>query len=353
MLTTSAPGKTILLGEYAVLWGGPALVVAVDRRATCTFEPGPETIVCAPGLGEYRPHGINTGRPLQFVEALYQDLEVPTGRYTIDSAALYAEANGRRQKLGLGSSAATSVAFAGAIWSAQGHEIDAAAQHAIFAQVMSAHQRVQGGGSGADVAASTFGGALRYAWFEEGPDDTPQAHDKIAVDGKGTALFDRVGGAQRHILAVWTGTPADTPTFIEQVSDLRSAHPTRWRQCMDELAAAAEAGIGAWEANDLATLALAAQSTGATLEALGQAAGASIVTDTHRALMSLVAPEDAVVKPTGAGGGDLGWVIARRVEDEVRTLTRLQRAGYAAWRLPIAMAGIRVDPAPTSRESLS
>jgi phosphomevalonate kinase len=30
----SAPGKLILTGEYAVLFGAPALVMAVDRRAT-------------------------------------------------------------------------------------------------------------------------------------------------------------------------------------------------------------------------------------------------------------------------------------------------------------------------------
>ena len=33
-----APGKAAVLGEYAVLHGAPALVLAVDRYATATIE---------------------------------------------------------------------------------------------------------------------------------------------------------------------------------------------------------------------------------------------------------------------------------------------------------------------------
>lgn len=52
-LTASAPGKLVLLGEYAVLDGAPALVLAVNRRAraalaTTTAE---DFAVDAPSLG--------------------------------------------------------------------------------------------------------------------------------------------------------------------------------------------------------------------------------------------------------------------------------------------------------------
>jgi len=343
VLTTSAPGKTILLGEYAVLWGGPALVVAIDRRATCRFEPGEETVISAPGLGDHRPQGVSTGRPLAFIAALCDDLEVPAGRYMLDSGALYSEAGGGRQKLGLGSSAAASVAFAGAVWAARGAALDEAARERVFAQVMAAHQRVQGGGSGADVAASTYGGALRYRWLEGADSVADPGRQVLPVDGVGTAVLDSLTSVQEHILAVWTGAPADTPSFIRQVSALEADAPTDWRRWMSELSAAAEAGVGAWMAGDLGALAITAQATGATLEALGAAAGAPIVTDAHRAIMSVVHPHGAVVKPTGAGGGDLGWVIPGHIGDEVHILTRLQRAGYAAWRLPISRSGLRVD----------
>ena len=38
MIRASAPGKVVLWGEYAVLRGAPAMVMAVDREAICTID---------------------------------------------------------------------------------------------------------------------------------------------------------------------------------------------------------------------------------------------------------------------------------------------------------------------------
>ena len=35
MVITSAPGKVILLGEHAVVFGQPAIAVALDKRLRC------------------------------------------------------------------------------------------------------------------------------------------------------------------------------------------------------------------------------------------------------------------------------------------------------------------------------
>ena len=39
MIEYSAPGKAVVWGEYAVLEGAPALVMAVNRYATARVEP--------------------------------------------------------------------------------------------------------------------------------------------------------------------------------------------------------------------------------------------------------------------------------------------------------------------------
>ena len=51
-ITTSAPGKFVLSGEYAVLDGAPAVCVAVDRRARVSIGPheGDHCVVQAPGF---------------------------------------------------------------------------------------------------------------------------------------------------------------------------------------------------------------------------------------------------------------------------------------------------------------
>ena len=41
----SAPGKLMILGEYAVLEGHPAIVAAITRRITVTLEPRPDQIL--------------------------------------------------------------------------------------------------------------------------------------------------------------------------------------------------------------------------------------------------------------------------------------------------------------------
>ena len=39
--TTTAHGKIMLAGEYAVLFGNTALVLAINKNAQCTFLEGP------------------------------------------------------------------------------------------------------------------------------------------------------------------------------------------------------------------------------------------------------------------------------------------------------------------------
>jgi phosphomevalonate kinase len=242
-----APGKLVLTGAYAVLAGAPAIVAAVDRYAIAD-----------------------------------------RGSAAVDVRALHDE-NGR--KLGLGSSAASVVASLGSKAVARGEDPRASGVRAqIFRAARAAHAREQSGGSGVDIAASVFGGVLRYAVGSNAPAIAP-------VDLPGEIV----------LVAYWSGTSARTSDLRERVDAFRakkSQSSVFGRLC--ELAESAAASLGAGEGRGFIGLAAA---FGAALDTLGQAADAPIVLPAFAELASLAQGEDAAFLPSGAGGGDVAvWL---------------------------------------------
>ena len=160
----SAPGKAVLSGEYAVLDGAPAVVMAVNRRATVQVEPSEEEhhTVVAPGfsstIGRFRLERsgvdwIAGGEDYALFEAILTagGIRLPERcHFTLDTQAFVDADSG--DKLGLGSSAALSAALAFAM-----SEYDEQHSHPMVAAA-GGHRAFQGGsGSGADVAASLAG----------------------------------------------------------------------------------------------------------------------------------------------------------------------------------------------------
>lgn len=124
-----SPGKLVIAGEYAVLDGAPALVLAIDRGVRCEVLPGRG--VQTPDGDDRFVRGALEGAP----EALYRF-----------SAWNPVDLPG---KPGFGGSASACVA---ACLAAGRPGSDAYALH----------RAAQGGGSGLDVAASLVGGLIRF-----------------------------------------------------------------------------------------------------------------------------------------------------------------------------------------------
>ncbi len=240
-----APGKMLVTGAYAVLEGAPAVVCAVNRHAY---------------------------------------LDVATGE--IDTREMY----DGDAKLGLGSSAACAVVREGAAAHARGEELsDPAVRARVFAAARDAHAKDQSGGSGVDVAASTFGGVLVYTRGEAGPTYRSTAFPPGVV-------FD----------AFWSGTSAKTSDLRARVDALRARDSRTFGARMSELDAAAQAGAFAATAGDGPALVSAARATLVALDALGRDADAPIVPPAFLELARLAEKSGAAFLPSGAGGGDVG-----------------------------------------------
>jgi TPR repeat protein len=115
VIVARAPGKLVALGEYAVLDGGPAVVLAVDRFVEVAVAPSTDgacrLITQAAETAErvFTP-GQPSGVPL--VDLVGRSDWPPLAWHaTIDSRAFFAGS----EKLGLGSSAAVLCAWAGAV----------------------------------------------------------------------------------------------------------------------------------------------------------------------------------------------------------------------------------------------
>jgi phosphomevalonate kinase len=260
-----APGKLMLFGAYAVLEGAPAVVVAVDRYAVA------DTSRVA-------------AEPSREVRAAFGSEPAPE----VDTSALYEGG----AKLGLGSSAAVLVASLGARAATKGEDLASeATRRAIFTQARQAHAAAQGGGSGVDVAASTFGGALAYV-----------AKPEVEV----TPITLPTGVS---VVAFWSGTSARTSDLVAQVSSLRARDARTYGHAIDAIADASRAALAGLASID--AFLSAASATSRALATLGRAADAPIVPPAFAELGELAARDGGAFFPSGAGGGDVAvWIAA-------------------------------------------
>ena len=329
-VAASAPGKLFLLGEYAVLDGAPSLLVAVDRRVTVTVAPSDDDRwhVSTPGLDldtltleadGSTPADVDgqTRARLQVFDAVRKVVR-STGALsvTIDSSAFFAAGH----KLGLGSSAAVATALTAALSVAAGRS---PSREDIRILATTAHRSAQrGAGSGGDVASSTYGGVIGYV-----RDTTP------------TSLL---WPQELEILAVVTGTGSSTTNLVGKVAEYAARDPARYRTDIGRLAALAhQAEDAVRSAEDF--LRLASDYFDALIE-LDAHAGAGIVTEHHRRLRTLAADLDGVFKTSGAGGGDVGLVFARRGESAARLTAAFAEAGAEAVPLGFGATGVTITP---------
>lgn len=284
--SVTAPGKLMVCGEYAVLQGAEAVVAAVNRRArvTCDKEGRRE--------GELPPEVTHT-------RALAEKQLGPLpGSLKLDVSELRSGG----QKLGLGSSAAAAAAAAGVVYAYHGRHLrDEATRREILSVALEGHRAVAPSGSGADVAAATLGGFVGV-------------QVRSGKTGPASQLRTRALRlpAALQISVVWMGQAARTSDLVSQVRELAEQRPRLHDELMSELGLQARHFVTSAENDDAVELLAAADAYGRGMQALGEAAGAPIVTPALRELAQRARNLGGAAKPSGAGGGDvaLGFFTA-------------------------------------------
>ena len=371
-LTASAPGKLILAGEHAVVYGRPALVAAVDLRLAATVAERPErrprTVrIAVPQLGvveevpwprvrEYArtarrrwetwaqgggerggfaavrggdaAHVVKValGEAADFLERRKEGSEAPPSLdLAIDSALPLGS--------GFGSSAAAAVAVVAASLALGGAEATTEEIEEIAREV---ERRQHGLPSGVDAATVLHGGVL---WAERGADGC------LAVEP-----FDGRSPLLRELAVFDTGTPLEgTGAVVAAVRERFAADRGRFEAVWRDIEAATrglralleETAAGHGE-NARARLVDLIRACQAGLEELG------VVPPAVRELVRRVEAEGGAAKVSGAGaltGQGAGSLI---VAHEDPTAPSRWSFLSSLTRYPVALGGpgLRIDTAP-------
>lgn len=373
----SAPGKLVLLGEYAVLTGQPSVVMAVDRRVRITFTRHADkhsiSVLSAPQLGivdqhfylQSDPPQVQFSPPLRdaamedqlalfrtvVASAASWQIPLPPMSIHIDSSACVLSSSDVMEssepqsvpaptgpKLGVGASAAVATALmAGLEHIAHASSaVVASSPAALHARVWQAHRSAQQGGSGIDIAASVYGGVLRYQWATQ-------------QRGRGEGITAQVQSLPWPIsndvvlLGVWAGHATSTPHMVQQVTAWGRMQPALYDQLMHTLGDAAESGATALRTGDCPALCDAITRTFQALQHLSQVSGVPIVSETHARVGELVYALGAVYKPSGAGGGDLGIAVCPSPQVAQQVVAALTQSGWQTFALACAQHGVQVE----------
>jgi len=209
-ITVSAPGKLMLLGEHAVVYGGPCLVTAVGQRMRATVElvedknfyldafdvnvTGYQKPLVGLGKGEI-PKGA------QFVEIAVKNF---SEKYPLSTGIKVTTKSEFSAQFGFGSSSASTVCVLKALSELINLKLN---NKQLFNLAYKTVLDIQGKGSGFDVAAAIYGGTLYF--FTGG-----KAIESLKVN-------------DLPLVIGYTGVKADTVTLIKQVAEKKKQFPDK------------------------------------------------------------------------------------------------------------------------------
>lgn len=207
-ITVSAPGKLMLFGEHAVVYGHPCIVTAVDQRMTATLEQVQKQMftLVAPDVGiemYEKPMG-ELGRGEMPKNAGFVEMAVKNffAQHPMQGGIRIETRSQFKSTFGFGSSSAVTVCVIKGLSALPGLQLS---PREIFALSYKTVLDVQGKGSGFDIAAAIYGGTLSFA--AGGKTIEPLTIDHLPL------------------VVGYTGIKADTVTIINEVKALAEAQP--------------------------------------------------------------------------------------------------------------------------------
>jgi len=310
MISASAPGKIILFGEHAVVYGEPCVSMAVNLRTAVTVENAKGAESTVDGYSAQRQPHVRTALGMLWKGG---PLDITT-KSEIPSAA------------GMGSSAALSVAVAAALSKLGGSDV---VEEKMARASFEVEYAVQGSASPNDTSVSAHGSAimlcrqkredLRFLWEIEKKDKRWFVH--------------HCEFPEFSVVAGFTGARGRTSEQVAKVRNLVQRYSFT-RDVVREIGQISEEGAKALSAGDFKKAGSLMTRNHNLLAVLG------VNTPGLQKLVSAALPTSYGAKLTGAGGG--GCMIAL-TDDTNETAKAIESAGGRAYRVKLERRGVVVE----------
>lgn len=324
----SAPAKAILFGEHFVVYGEPAIVLAIDKRVHAKAELRDDTRLFfksvnlnLSGFFEDEKFEIEGGKGGRIVKDVRSKLE-PLKLVAKKILEIYGEKVGLSIEVnsmvpvaaGLGSSAAVATAVAAAIGALLNINLT---YQDVFQISYEAEKFVHGTPSGVDPAISTFGGALLFQA------DTGFKPIDVPVD--------------LPLIVGCTGVERSTGVQVAKVRALKEKYPQVIQYMMKSGREIVITALNALQKGDLKVLGDLMNINHALLYGLG------VSDESLERLITVARKEGALgAKLTGAGGG--GCMIALAEDEKINpVLEALQERGGTSFLARETDEGVKIE----------
>jgi len=306
MITISAPGKLMLMGEHAVVYGFPCIVTAVSERLAVSIE-------------ETNDEKITIDAP-QVKDTRFVDQAIIDGcsAFGIVHHGLHIKTQSNFSNCyGFGSSSAVTVATLEALAVTFHKQID---KKSLFELAYKTVLAIQGVGSGFDVAAATYGETLLYT---KGGDTLEQLS------------WDLNNGVS--LVVGYSGVKANTPEIVRDVASKKEAQPEKVNRIFEAIGKLVLQAKEAGDKKDWETVGKLMNFNQEYLRDLG------VSTEKLESMIYAAKQAGAYgAKLSGAGGGDC--MIALTLTQKKKDIEQaIASAGGIVVPVSIHTEGVRID----------
>lgn len=277
------PGKVMLSGEYAVMYGAKSVLVPVPRFIeVAEINQSPDSAY-SPAVQAALNHRIPEITEFEDMHDLPQ--------LKIDCDQFFIRDKDEIIKLGLGCSAAEAVGVIALRFERAGKPFSKYKED-ILKHSLKAHNLAQGGlGSGADIAACAYGVPIKYR-IDQG-------------DYQLETITINTAASQLPMNLLWSGKSADTREMVNHFQSWVNKGDSQTKGLLANLIRASNNLADAWFYTSIEDLFDLLNHHGMAMRECALASGIAYEIPIHKEIEHWAERHGGRAKPTGAGGGDM------------------------------------------------